>query len=98
MTHTPAEALMGQKLCTTLDALWTEQHQQWHHTNKKQGNTFLVGTPVFARNYRFAQQYLTPGTIHKRKGQYIYDVQVGNQLWAWHKNQIPPTYTKKLHS
>lgn len=82
----PAEALMGQKLHTTLDILQSEQHQQ---------NTFPFDTRVFARNYRSGQQNWTPGTIHKRKGQYIYDVQAESQLRTRQKNQIHPRYTKK---
>ena len=63
------------------------------YPSPKQRKTYLVGTPVFARNYWSGQQYWIPGTIYKRKRNYINNIQVWNQLSAWHKNQIYPRYT-----
>lgn len=45
---TPAEALMGWKLCTTLDALHPQQKQVQGQQLQK---TLQIHTPVFARNY-----------------------------------------------
>ena len=86
----PAEALTGRKLCTTLDTLWPQQQRQQPSPNKK---SFSLGTPVFVRNYRSGQVNWVPVIICKTKGQYLYGVQVGNQFWVRHENQIHPRYT-----
>ena len=86
----PAEALMGRKLRTTLDALRPQQQRQQPSPNKK---SFPLGTPVFVRNYRSGQANWVPGITRKTKGQFLYVVQVGNQFWVRHKNQIRPRYT-----
>ena len=52
-----------------------------------------VGTPVFVRSYRPGQPNWIPGTIHKKKGQFIYSVQVGDQFWA---QQLRPRYTSNI--
>ena len=61
---------------------------------QNKGQTFSVCTPVFVRNYKSGQPNWPPGTIHKRKGQFVYNIQVGKQFWAQHKNQLHPRYAK----
>ena len=90
----PVEALMGLKLRTTLDALRPHKQQQRQDTCDNKGQTFTVGTPVFARNFRHGQSNWSPGTISKRKRKFVYNVQVREQLWARHKNQLHPRYTR----
>ena len=86
----PEETLMGRQLRTTLDTLRPQQQRQQPSPNKK---LFPLGTPVFVWNYRSGQANWVPGITRKTKGQFLYEVQVRNQFWIWHKNQIHPIYT-----
>ena len=82
----PAEALMGRKLRTILDALRPHKQQQRQDIYGNKWQTFTVGTPVIARNFRPAQPDWGSGIISKIKGKFVYNVQVGKQLWARHRN------------
>ena len=54
--------------------------------------SFSLGI-MFVRNYTSGQANCLPGITRKTKGQFLYEVQVGNQFWIRHKNQIRPRYT-----
>ena len=92
---TPAEALMGWKLRTTLDTLRPKEQQKQGMCQNKD-LPLSVGTPVFVRSYRPEQLNWTPGTIHKKKERFIYRVQVRDQFLGRHKNQLRPRYTSNI--
>ena len=89
----PTEAVMGRKLRTTLDTL-RPHNQQMQDTCDNKGQNFTVGTSVLVRNFRPGRPNWAPGTISKRKGKLVYNVQVREQLLARHKNQFRPRYTR----
>ena len=84
----PVEALMGRKLRIILEALRPHKQQQRQDIYGNKGQTFIVGTPDIARNFRPKQPNWALGTISKRKGKFVYNVQVVEQLWVRHKNQL----------
>ena len=89
--NSTAEALMERKLRNAVDALRPkEQQKQGMCLNKDR--PLSVGTAVFVRSYRPGQPNWTPGITHKKE-RFIYSVQVGDQFWARHRNQLRPRYT-----
>ena len=77
----PSEALMRQKLWTTLDALGPQKQQQRQDASQNKIKPFSVNILVFARNYRPEQPKWIPGTIHRKiKRMFVNDVKVGKQL------------------
>ncbi|CAH8556634.1 unnamed protein product [Dicrocoelium dendriticum] len=100
----PAEALMGRRLRTTLD-LMTPKRPPIHHTNslmethynKRHGarhRNFRIGDAVFAAFHQGRQISWIPGQVVGRRGKVMYDVRVGRQLWVRHANQLRPRITR----
>ena len=90
---------MGWKLCTTLDALRPhKQQQQRQDTRDNKGQTFTVGATVFAKNFQPGQPNWASGTIAKRKGMFVNNVQVGEQLWTIKKKAITSQIHQEQHN
>ena len=96
----PAEALFNRRLRMPFDVIRpstasTERnHAMEDQYNRRHGarqRTFSIGQPVLARDYRHHQTQWTAGTILKRHGNVLYEVQVGPDIWTRHANQLRPT-------
>lgn len=96
----PAEALFNRKLRMPFDVIRpsstsTERnHAMEDQYNRRHGArqiTFATGQTVLARDYRNHQVQWTTGTIRKRHGSVLYEVQVGSDIWTRHANQLRHT-------
>lgn len=103
----PSELLMGRRLRTTLDLMIPKhpvapvrnrkmeyQYNRHHGAQKKR---FNVGEPVFALAYGNNRTSWQPGYVSRRRGTVLYDVEVGNQRWIRHANQLRRR-TTSVHS
>nr|VZI48894.1 unnamed protein product [Spirometra erinaceieuropaei] len=83
----PAEALMGRKLWTTFHALVpTGAHPA--HTSPVSRSMLSIGTPVFVRDYRAGFPDWIEATVVADRGSMLFDVDVGDDIWVRHHNQI----------
>ncbi|BHF63607.1 hypothetical protein SprV_0200660100 [Sparganum proliferum] len=83
----PAEALMGRKLRTMFHAL-VPTDEQPAQTSPVSHSKLSVGTPVFVRDYRTGLPYWIEATIVAHRGSILFDVDVGDDIWVRHHNQI----------
>lgn len=95
----PAELFLKRQVRTVLDLLRptaTEARERTRtryqrnfdlHTRDRQ---FQDGDSVIVRDFRHAQDKIkwTPGTLISRKGNRLWNVQVKQQIWRRHENQI----------
>ncbi|XP_029142978.1 uncharacterized protein K02A2.6-like, partial [Protobothrops mucrosquamatus] len=96
----PAEALMNRKLRMPFDVIRpatipTRRNQVMERQfNRRHGaipRMFAPGESVLVRDYRKQHYGWIPGTILRKRGRVLYDVQVGSQVWTRHVNQLRPT-------
>nr|VZH91149.1 unnamed protein product [Spirometra erinaceieuropaei] len=83
----PAEALMGRKLRTTFHAL-VPTGAQPAQTSPVSRSKLSIGTPVFARDYRAEFPDWIEATVVAHRGSMLFDVDVGDEIWVRHHNQI----------
>nr|VZI32145.1 unnamed protein product [Spirometra erinaceieuropaei] len=83
----PAEALMGRKLRTTLHALVPTSAQP-AQTSKVSRSKLSIGPPVFVRDYRAEFPDWIEATVVAHRGRMLFDVDVGDDIWVRHHNQI----------
>ncbi|BHF78836.1 hypothetical protein SprV_0602195100 [Sparganum proliferum] len=83
----PAEALMGRKLRTTFHAL-VRTGAQPAQTSPVSRSKLSIGTPVFVRDYRSGFPDWIEATILAHRGSMLFDVDVGDDIWVRHHNQI----------
>nr|VZI33584.1 unnamed protein product [Spirometra erinaceieuropaei] len=83
----PAEALMGRKLRTTFHAL-VPTGAQPAQTSPVSRSKISIGTPVFARDYRAEFPDWIEATVVAHRGSMLFDVDVGDEIWVRHHNQI----------
>ncbi|BHF62224.1 hypothetical protein SprV_0200520500 [Sparganum proliferum] len=83
----PAEALMGRKLRTTFHAL-VPTGAQPAQTSPVSRSKLSIGTPVFVRDYRSGFPDWIEATIVAHRGSMLFDVDVGDDIWVRHHNQI----------
>ncbi|BHF64762.1 hypothetical protein SprV_0200776900 [Sparganum proliferum] len=83
----PTEALMGRKLRTTFYAL-VPTGVQPARTSPVSRSKFSVGTPVFVRDYRTGLADLIEATVVAHRGSMLFDVDVGDDIWVRHHNQL----------
>lgn len=88
-SQTPAEALMGRKLRTVHNAMLPTIQSARTRINVASSN-FSTGSSVYARDYRSRDRHWVAGTVVQRKGDVMYDVQIGTDIWTRHRNQIRP--------
>jgi len=93
---TPAELFMKRPLRTRLDllkpclrskVLSRQADQKRQHDAHSRNCEFDVGETVLARNLRDGPKWLT-GTIVERTGPVSYRVQVNDQIWRRHTDQL----------
>nr|CAH8840447.1 unnamed protein product [Trichobilharzia regenti] len=51
---------------------------------------FDVGDAIYVRDYRAGHKPRNKGSIAAQRGRVMYDVNVGNDLWTRHYNQLRP--------
>lgn len=82
MGLSPAELLMGRKLCSQMDLIrpdldrkvqQTQDQQKRGHDVHTKSREFVVGDTVYARNYGQGQLWL-PGRIVGRLGAVLYKI------------------------
>ncbi|BHF83063.1 hypothetical protein SprV_0802620400 [Sparganum proliferum] len=83
----PAEALMGRKLRTTFHAL-VPTGAQPAQTSPVSRRKLSIGTPVFVRDYRAGFPDWIEATVVAHRGSMLFDVDVGDDIWVRHHNQI----------
>ncbi|BHF74808.1 hypothetical protein SprV_0501789600 [Sparganum proliferum] len=83
----PAEALMGRKLRTTFHALVPTGAQPLQ-TSPASRSKLSIGTPVFVRDYRAGFPDWIEATVVAHRGSMLFDVDVGDDIWVRHHNQI----------
>nr|VZI45759.1 unnamed protein product [Spirometra erinaceieuropaei] len=83
----PAEALMGRKLRTTFHAL-VPTGAQSAQTSPVSRSKLSIGTPVFVRDYRAGFPDWIEATVVSHRGSMLFDVDVGDEIWVRHHNQI----------
>nr|VZI25731.1 unnamed protein product [Spirometra erinaceieuropaei] len=83
----PAEALMGRKLRNTFHAL-VPTGAQPAQTSPVSCSKLSIGTPVFARDYRAEFPDWIEATVVAHRGSMLFDVDVGDEIWVRHHNQI----------
>ncbi|BHF81902.1 hypothetical protein SprV_0802503700 [Sparganum proliferum] len=83
----PAEALMGRKLRTTFHALGPTGAQP-AQTSPVSRSKLSIGTPVFVRDYRAGFPDWIEATVVAHRGSMLFDVDVGDDVWVRHHNQI----------
>ncbi|BHF66177.1 hypothetical protein SprV_0200919300 [Sparganum proliferum] len=83
----PAEALMGRKPRTTFHAL-VPTGAQPPQTSPVSRSRLSIGTPVFVRDYRTGFPDWIGATIVAHRGSMLFDVDVGDDIWVRHHNQI----------
>ncbi|CAH8470540.1 unnamed protein product [Dicrocoelium dendriticum] len=66
-----------------------EQDFNRRHGAKKR--SFTLGQKVLVHDYREGHAKWTPGTVKSKRGNIMYDVMVGAQIWPRHANQLRPT-------
>lgn len=65
--------------------------QQFIKRHGALSNEFSVGQMVITRDFHGIKPTWNIGTITHRKGKAIYEVRVGEKIWAQHANQLQPT-------
>nr|VZI29970.1 unnamed protein product [Spirometra erinaceieuropaei] len=83
----PAEALMGRKLRTTFHAL-VPTGAQPAQTSPVSRSKLSIRTPVFVRDYRGGFPDWIEATVVSHRGSMLFDVDVGDDIWVHHQNQI----------
>ncbi|BHF84837.1 hypothetical protein SprV_0902798900 [Sparganum proliferum] len=83
----PAEALISRKLRTTFHALVPTDVQS-AQTSPFSRSKVSVGKPVFVRDYRTGVPDWIEATIVAHRGSMLFDVDVGDDIWVRHRNQI----------
>nr|VZI18252.1 unnamed protein product [Spirometra erinaceieuropaei] len=83
----PAEALMGRKLRTTFHAL-VPTGAQPVQTSPVSRSKLSIGTHVFVRDYRAGFPDWIEATVVSHRGSMLFDVDVGDDIWVRHHNQI----------
>nr|VZI02168.1 unnamed protein product [Spirometra erinaceieuropaei] len=83
----PTEALMGRKLRTTFHAL-VPAGAQPAQTSPVSRSKLSIGTPVFVRAYRAGFPDWIEATVALHSGSMLFDVDVGDDIWVRHHNQI----------
>nr|VZI45066.1 unnamed protein product [Spirometra erinaceieuropaei] len=83
----PAEALMGRKLRTKFHAL-VPTGAQPAQTSPVSRSKLSIGTPVFVRDYRAGFPDWIEATVVSHRGSMLFDVDVGDDIWVRHHNQI----------
>lgn len=84
---------MGRKLRTTHDALFPSEKPTTRTTSAAAAaaakhNDFVVGSPVYARDYRLGHPRWIEATVTARRGDMLFDVSVGDDTWVRHRNQL----------
>ncbi|MGL5707069.1 MAG: DDE-type integrase/transposase/recombinase [Aeromonas sp.] len=90
--QSPAEALMGRKLRTTHQALIPIESTRKPTTSPDRVSPIIIGTAVYARDYRPRSKPWTTGTVITRRGKVLYDVSVDGEKWIRHRNQLRPRH------
>nr|VZI39739.1 unnamed protein product [Spirometra erinaceieuropaei] len=83
----PVEALMERKLCKTFHALFPTGGQP-AQTSPVSNSQLSVGTPVFFPDYRAGFPDWIEATVVAHRGSMLFDVDVGDDVWVRHHNQI----------
>lgn len=97
----PAEALLGRKIRTHFESIrptpalkpqrnvMMEKQYNSHHGAQKR--LFSVGQKVLAMDYRGKHPTWIAGRIVQKKGNVVYEVSVGSEIWVRHANQLKST-------
>ena len=95
----PAELLFGRTLRTLLNLLRPDistkvqdkqASQKQYHDKKSRDRHFQVGQSVLVENNKPEPKWVV-GTVVEKLGDISYRVQVGNQVWKRHVDQLLPT-------
>ena len=95
----PAELLFGRTLRTRLNLLRPDvstkvedkqASQKQHHDKKSRERHFQVGQSVLVENNKPEPKWVV-GTVLEKLGNISYRVQVGNQIWKRHVDQMLQT-------
>ncbi|KAK4467318.1 hypothetical protein MN116_000305 [Schistosoma mekongi] len=97
----PAEALLGRKIRTHFDSIRptpalkpqgnVKMEKQFNRRHGAKRRLFTVGQRVLAMDYRGKHPTWTAGRIVQKKGNVVYEVSVGSEVWVRHANQLKPT-------
>nr|VZI41321.1 unnamed protein product [Spirometra erinaceieuropaei] len=83
----PTEALMGRKRHTTFPAL-VPTGAQSAQTSPVSRSKLSIETPVFVCDYRAGFPDWIEATVVAHRGSMLFDVDVGDDIWVRHHNQI----------
>ncbi|BHF70204.1 hypothetical protein SprV_0301325400 [Sparganum proliferum] len=83
----PTEALIGRKLRTTFHAL-VPTGAQPAQISPVSRSKLPIGTPVFVRDYRAGFPDWIEAAVVAHRGSMLFDVDVGDDIWDRHHNQI----------
>ena len=86
----PAEVMFGRKIRTSWDLIkpCKKNTQPTSHTQVQRIRKFEVGDLVYARDYRHSQNKWQPGQVSGKRGEVIYEVKTGKDVWIRHANQL----------
>ncbi|BHF57619.1 hypothetical protein SprV_0100056100 [Sparganum proliferum] len=90
----PAEASVGRKLRTTFHAL-VPTVAQLAQTSSASRSKLSIGTPVFVRDYRAGFPDWIEATVVAHRDSMLYDVDVSDDIWVRHHNQIRRRHCSK---
>ncbi|OON15611.1 hypothetical protein X801_08582 [Opisthorchis viverrini] len=86
----PAECMFGRKIRTTYDSLRPKKKDARNAANETERlRKFHIGDAVYARNFQGPEKW-SSGTVLGKKGNVIYEVDVGKEIWTRHINQLRP--------
>ncbi|CAH8614326.1 unnamed protein product [Dicrocoelium dendriticum] len=98
----PAQVMMNRKLRMPFDAIRPgsessvgernrRMEQEFNRRHGAKKRSFTLGQKVLVRDYRDGHAKWTPGRVISKRGNVMYDVKVGAQVWPRHANQLRPT-------
>ncbi|CAL8101398.1 unnamed protein product [Calicophoron daubneyi] len=97
----PAECMLGRPIRTIFTNMLprstpygqrnTKMDDRFNRQHGARPKVFRPGDLVLARDYR-STEFWRPGTITGRRGNVLYEVQVGRQTWIRHANQLRPNH------
>ena len=86
----PAEVMFGRKIRTSWDLIkpCKKTTQPISHTQAQWIWKFEVGDLVYACDYGHSQNKWQPGQVSSKRGEVIYEVKTGKDVWIRHENQL----------
>ncbi|CAH8542048.1 unnamed protein product [Schistosoma rodhaini] len=97
----PAEALLDRKIRTHFDVIRPttafepqrnlSMEKRFNRQHRAQRRLFMVGQKVLAMDYHGKHPTWTAGRIVRKRGEVVYEVSVGSEVWIRQANQLKAT-------